>query len=66
MKIVEFVLIIGGKWSELEPEPEFFDKLEPELEPHKNGPAPQRLIFPLNTSYNNKKIKNPCKKVQLI
>jgi hypothetical protein len=33
MKIVEFFLIIWGKWSELEP--------EPELEPNKNGPAPQ-------------------------
>jgi hypothetical protein len=41
MKIVEFFLIIWGKWSELElePKPEF--NLEPELEPHKNEPAPQ-------------------------
>jgi hypothetical protein len=23
MKIIEYFLIIGGKWSELEPEPEF-------------------------------------------
>jgi hypothetical protein len=23
MKIIEFFLILGGKWSELEPEPEF-------------------------------------------
>jgi hypothetical protein len=43
MKIIEYFLIIRGKWSKLEQEPEFFDKLElePELEPHKNGPAPQ-------------------------
>jgi hypothetical protein len=33
MKIVEFFLIIWGKLSELEP--------EPELEAEKNGPAPQ-------------------------
>jgi hypothetical protein len=33
MKIVEFFLVIWGKWFELEPEPEFFDKLEPEPEP---------------------------------
>jgi hypothetical protein len=30
MKIVEFFLVIWGKWSK--------------LEPHKNGPAPQRWL----------------------
>jgi hypothetical protein len=41
MKIVEFFSIRQGKWSELESEPGagIYDKLE--LEPHKNGPAPQ-------------------------
>jgi hypothetical protein len=43
MKIVEFLLIIWRKFSDLEPEP---DKLEsePELEPDKNGPAPQHWL----------------------
>jgi hypothetical protein len=34
MKIVEFFIIIWGKFSEL----------EPELEPDKNGPAPQHWV----------------------
>jgi hypothetical protein len=42
MKIVEFFLIIWGTFSVRAGDGAgIFDKLEPELEPDKNGPAPQ-------------------------
>jgi hypothetical protein len=53
MKIVEFFLIIWGKWSENG----IFDKLEPEpereLELHKNGPALQhwKKVSLIKTNY---------------
>jgi hypothetical protein len=44
LKIVDFFFIIWGKLSELEPEPEIFDKLEPELKSDKNGSVPQHCF----------------------
>jgi hypothetical protein len=40
------------KWSELEPEPKFFGKLEPE--PHKNGLAPRHYKYCTITCQNTK------------
>jgi hypothetical protein len=39
MKIVEFFLNYFGEM--VRAEAGIYDKLEPELNPHKNGPAPQ-------------------------
>jgi hypothetical protein len=50
MKIYEFFLIIWGKLSKLEPEPE----LEPELEPDKNGPDPQHWSQSIRLRYREK------------
>jgi hypothetical protein len=44
MKIVEFFLIIWGKMVRVGAGAGIFDKLEPELEPDKNGTAPQHCL----------------------
>jgi hypothetical protein len=50
MKIVDFFLIVSGKLSELEP--------EPELEPDKNGPAPHTDKY--NSGFIAKPFPNIC------
>jgi hypothetical protein len=44
MKVVEFFPNYMGKIIRTEAGAGIFDKLEPELEPDKNGPAPQHCL----------------------